>query len=284
MKMIRSGCICSGSSACSFVSITDTINANYTIKVEEVTALLGDSSKCAFQGILLLFKGIISGQLDADRADYLLRDSIHTGVSYGLYDRNRLINCIDIGQMPETGDLVLAIQNGGWHIAESLVLARYQMFSQVYFHKTRRAYDHHVSYAVKEILAQVYPCFGGFYPTPEYLNEYVQLDDWTMYGKIKEGFGGKHGTNGKKLRFDLATPQVENAISRIGILYLPQLYRSAYIIDGQHRLYGYADSKHTEDNTVPVVAFVNLDKDKQVELFMEINENQKAVSRFPYYE
>lgn len=86
-------------------------------------------------------------------------------------------------------------------------------------------------------------------------------------------------TNGKKLRFDLATPQIENAISRIGILYLPQLYRSAYIIDGQHRLYGYAGSKHAEDNTVPVVAFVNLDKDKQVELFMEINENQKAVSK-----
>ena len=86
-------------------------------------------------------------------------------------------------------------------------------------------------------------------------------------------------TNGKKLRFDLATPQVENAISRIGILYLPQLYRSAYIIDGQHRLYGYADSKHAIDNTIPVVAFVNMAKDKQVELFMEINENQKAVSK-----
>lgn len=86
-------------------------------------------------------------------------------------------------------------------------------------------------------------------------------------------------TNGKKLRFDYASPQVENAISRIGILYLPQLYRSAYIIDGQHRLYGYAESKHAADNTVPVVAFVNLDKDKQVELFMEINENQKAVPK-----
>ena len=86
-------------------------------------------------------------------------------------------------------------------------------------------------------------------------------------------------TNGKKLRFDLATPQVTNSISRIGILYLPQLYRSAYIIDGQHRLYGYAGSKHANDNSIPVVAFVNLEKDKQVELFMEINENQKAVSK-----
>lgn len=88
-------------------------------------------------------------------------------------------------------------------------------------------------------------------------------------------------TKGRKLRFDSApeTSQVENAISRIGILHLPQLYRSLYIIDGQHRLYGYAESKHAIDNTIPVVAFVNLDKDKQVELFMEINENQKAVSK-----
>lgn len=169
------------------------INANYQIKAEEVTALLGDSTKCAFQGILLLFKGIISGQLDADRADYLLRDSIHTGVNYGLYDKNRLINCIDIGQMQDTDALVLAVQDGGWHIAESLVLARYQMFSQVYFHKTRRAYDHHVSCAVKEILDKAYPDFGGYYPTPENLDKYIGLDDWSMYGKMKDGYGGKHG-------------------------------------------------------------------------------------------
>lgn len=86
-------------------------------------------------------------------------------------------------------------------------------------------------------------------------------------------------TNGKKLQFDQATPQVDTAISRIGILHLPQLYRSAYIIDGQHRLYGYAESKYASSNSIPVVAFVNLDKDKQVELFMEINENQRSVSK-----
>lgn len=86
-------------------------------------------------------------------------------------------------------------------------------------------------------------------------------------------------TRGKKLVFDLAKPQVESSISKIGILHLPQLYRSAYVIDGQHRLYGYADSCHAIDNSIPVVAFENLDKTKQVELFMEINENQKAVPK-----
>ncbi|KOP64870.1 hypothetical protein AMS62_06120 [Bacillus sp. FJAT-18019] len=86
-------------------------------------------------------------------------------------------------------------------------------------------------------------------------------------------------TKGKKLNFDILSPKTEKSISRIGILHLPQLYRSAYIIDGQHRLYGYANSKYASSNSIPVVAFVNLDKNKQVELFMEINENQKSVSK-----
>lgn len=86
-------------------------------------------------------------------------------------------------------------------------------------------------------------------------------------------------TKGKKLKFDIASPQAEKSISRIGILHLPQLYRSAYIIDGQHRLYGYANSKYAGTNSIPVVAFVNLAQEKQVELFMEINENQKSVSK-----
>lgn len=86
-------------------------------------------------------------------------------------------------------------------------------------------------------------------------------------------------TKGKKLQFDLATPQEESAISKIGILHLPKLYRSAHVIDGQHRLYGYADSRYSNNNSIPVVAFVDLNQDKQVELFMEINENQKSVSK-----
>lgn len=83
----------------------------------------------------------------------------------------------------------------------------------------------------------------------------------------------------KNLVFDLSEKKVNNSISKIGILHLPQLYRSAYIIDGQHRLYGYAGSKYAKTNSIPVVAFVNLSKEQQVKLFMEINENQKAVPK-----
>ena len=84
---------------------------------------------------------------------------------------------------------------------------------------------------------------------------------------------------GRDLRFDLSSLQNESSIAKIGIVHLPKRYRSAYIIDGQHRLYGYTNSKYSESNTIPVVAFINLSHEEQLKLFMEINENQKTVSK-----
>lgn len=83
------------------------------------------------------------------------------------------------------------------------------------------------------------------------------------------------------LQFDQASKniQVEGSSSRIGRLTLPQQYHSIYVIDGQHRLYGYSGTEYAQKNTIPVVAFVDLDKDSQVKMFMDINENQKKVSK-----
>ena len=88
-------------------------------------------------------------------------------------------------------------------------------------------------------------------------------------------------SKGKGLRFDLASnnDKFENSTSKLGILYLPQTYQSAYVIDGQHRLYGYSGSNYEGNNSIPVVAFVDLKKDVQLQLFMDINENQKSVSK-----
>lgn len=83
------------------------------------------------------------------------------------------------------------------------------------------------------------------------------------------------------IRFDQAEKkfQIEGSSSKIGKLTLPQCYHSIYIIDGQHRLYGYSGTKYANSNTIPVVAFVDLKKDTQVKMFMDINENQKKVSK-----
>lgn len=67
--------------------------------------------------------------------------------------------------------------------------------------------------------------------------------------------------------------------TRAGMLYLPQTFRAAYVIDGQHRLYGYADSSRSATDLVPVIAFVGLEGSDQVRLFMQINENQQAVPK-----
>ena len=83
----------------------------------------------------------------------------------------------------------------------------------------------------------------------------------------------------QRIRFEPAPQVIKNSVSKIGTLYLPKQYQSAYIIDGQHRLYGYSESRFAKTNSVPVVAFVNMSQERQVEIFMEINENQKAVSK-----
>lgn len=86
-------------------------------------------------------------------------------------------------------------------------------------------------------------------------------------------------SGGKGLQFDVSGTKVDGAHSRLGVLHLPKKYRSAYIIDGQHRLYGYSDSDYALTDSIPVVAFVDLDRQEQIKLFMDINENQKAVPK-----
>jgi len=71
----------------------------------------------------------------------------------------------------------------------------------------------------------------------------------------------------------------DSQIAEPVILSLPKCYHSAFIIDGQHRLYGYANTEWKYKNSIPVVAFENLPPEKQVELFVQINSKQKPVSK-----
>lgn len=100
--------------------------------------LIQNSEDLAFLGQL------VSGEVDVDRCDYLLRDSLHCGVNYGLYDSNRLIESLTLRNNEESGRLQLALDRGGEHTFEAMILARYQMSTQVYFHKIRRIYDHYL--------------------------------------------------------------------------------------------------------------------------------------------
>ena len=78
-----------------------------------------------------LLTQIISSDTDIDKMDYLLRDSKHTGVAYGVIDVERLVNTLSVDA---NGDL--ALLEKGLGALENLYLARLQMYKTVYYHKT----------------------------------------------------------------------------------------------------------------------------------------------------
>lgn len=80
-------------------------------------------------------RSLISSQLDADRMDYLLRDALYSGVSYGRFDLGRLIHTMALW------DGKVVIKAKGLANVEEYLLARYFMYWRVYYHKTIRAQE-----------------------------------------------------------------------------------------------------------------------------------------------
>jgi HD superfamily phosphohydrolase len=78
---------------------------------------------------------LVSSQLDVDRMDYLLRDSLMTGAKYGIYDLEWIINALAID---EDADRIY-VEARGIYAVEEYLQARYYMFRQVYFHRTLRS-------------------------------------------------------------------------------------------------------------------------------------------------
>jgi HD superfamily phosphohydrolase len=78
---------------------------------------------------------LVSSQLDVDRMDYLLRDSLMTGAKYGIYDLEWIINALAIDEAADR----IYVEARGVYAVEEYLQARYYMFRQVYFHRTLRS-------------------------------------------------------------------------------------------------------------------------------------------------
>jgi HD superfamily phosphohydrolase len=78
---------------------------------------------------------LVSSELDVDRMDYLLRDSLMTGAKYGIFDLEWIIKSIEINER----DDLLYVSAPGLYAVEDYLQARYYMYRQVYFHRTLRA-------------------------------------------------------------------------------------------------------------------------------------------------
>lgn len=113
--------------------ITEKFNANFITKIIDGKTKYGK---------------IISGDLDVDRMDYLVRDSYYTGVAYGVIDTERLLYSLKYCD----DDLVLTSK--GVQAAESTLLARYFMYPTVYQHHTTRIVNAMFRICLKHMLDQ----------------------------------------------------------------------------------------------------------------------------------
>jgi len=92
---------------------------------------------------LTVLHNLVSGEMDADRTDYLRRDAYHCGVDYGVFDYRRLLESLELEE-DQQGGLAIALHRDGLHCFEALIIARYQMSTQVYYHRLRRIYDYYL--------------------------------------------------------------------------------------------------------------------------------------------
>jgi HD superfamily phosphohydrolase len=113
--------------------VADLLRDEWDIRPREIVDLL--SGKPRDRGDRVL-RSMLSGPIDVDKMDYLMRDSLHAGVPYGRnFDQPRLIQSLCLN---EAGD-ALAIADKGKTAAEMMVFARYVMFSEVYWHHAVRS-------------------------------------------------------------------------------------------------------------------------------------------------
>lgn len=109
--------------------------------LEVAAAITGVESLSSQPSLTKLIHDLVaSSPADADRMDYAERDSRSCGVSYGLFDRARVLKSL-LCYRDDTGAFRLGVKASGFRAIENFVQARFELFVQIYFHKTNRAIE-----------------------------------------------------------------------------------------------------------------------------------------------
>ncbi|HUA08675.1 MAG TPA: HD domain-containing protein [Candidatus Acidoferrales bacterium] len=120
---------------------------------------------------------LVSGpNLDADRMDYLLRDSYFTGVASGRYDADQLVASLRL--FAHDGIDVIGIDARGVVALESFVIARYMMFASVYFHHTTRLFER----ILQDVLRELWPDPRALDP----IDDFLRWDDFRVLNELRD--------------------------------------------------------------------------------------------------
>lgn len=185
--------------------IHELISAKIIETDEEIVNILGER-KCKDISKLLsvgygqpVLKSIVSGPLDSDKQDYLLRDSLFCGVKYGVFDIHQFHRSLTLGG--DEGEKDLWIKKDGIHAVEQYILAKYYLTTNVYRHKVRLITDQMIIRAIKlgieedkiGELAQLYSFDGS----DNFISRYKQFDDALFMQKFC--INGEDGSKCKEL-------------------------------------------------------------------------------------
>lgn len=174
---------------------------------------------------------LISSQLDVDRMDYLLRDSLMTGAKYGVYDLEWIVKSIDID---EKNDRIF-VAAPGIAAVEDYLQARYYMFRQVYFHRTLRAAESvlksllHRAVAVYKKGGDVWHLSGSavemiLQGERLSLEKHLELDDTDVLFHIKQW-----RTSVDAILSDLSTRFIERKIFKAFDLDMDEVEREVFL-------------------------------------------------------
>lgn len=133
-----------------------------------------------------ILHSVVSGPLDADKQDYLLRDSLFCGVQYGVFDLHQLHRSLT--SYGNANGRQLMIKQDGIHAVEQYALAKYYLTSNVYRHKVRLITDQMIVRAIvlgyeKDRLKEMIHLYR-FDNTPRFASHYSQWDDSRFFNEF----------------------------------------------------------------------------------------------------
>jgi len=137
----------------------------------------------------MVYSQLLHSSLDADRLDYLLRDSYQTGVKYGLVDLQYLIRLLKVvkEKNDSTEREVLVCNKKGQHVVEHFLMSRYFHYSQVVFHKTNAAFEGMIKAMYIKLIQKSKFMYNSLEEIKENINEYefLNFNDANLYVALK---------------------------------------------------------------------------------------------------
>jgi len=180
-----------------------------------------------------VLRAVVSGPLDADKQDYLLRDSLFAGVDYGVFDILQLQRSLITEQIDSQKELV--IRKDGVHAVEQFVMAKYYLTTMVYRHKVRLISDQMIVRAITlgiesdEItqLAKLY-CFDN---SSEFYENYLSWNDFKFL--LEFGEKGRAGARCTELIQRLISRNLLKQVFRASVKEFPAECKETLISVGK---------------------------------------------------